>query len=383
VKVYTYKNYWKLALLLIALVIGVLSLTYTNRLVKKMAIEERKNMEIWAQATSYLADTDGQDENLNFYYNIITKNTTIPVILCDENDSIVAALNTKENIPENRKFLRKLIFKMEEEHEPIVVDLLGGDINTIYYEDSTILKQLTIYPYVQLGVITLFILVAYFAFSYSRKAEQNKVWVGMSKETAHQLGTPISSLMAWLEILEQTTENHEYLQEMQKDIHRLETITDRFSKIGSAPELPLSDLPKVMDQSIAYMKTRTSSNVVFEYSFTEVADLIIPLSKSLFNWVIENIIKNAVDAIGGKGTITISIAETDSEAIIRIKDTGKGISKSRQRTIFKPGYTSKERGWGLGLSLARRIIEQYHKGKIQVEYSEINQGTTFKITLPK
>lgn len=382
-KVYTYKNYWKLALLLIALVIGVLSLTYTNRLVKKMAIEERKNMEIWAQATSYLADTDGQDENLNFYYNIITKNTTIPVILCDENDSIVAALNTKENIPENRKFLRKLIFKMEEEHEPIVVDLLGGDINTIYYEDSTILKQLTIYPYVQLGVITLFILVAYFAFSYSRKAEQNKVWVGMSKETAHQLGTPISSLMAWLEILEQTTENHEYLQEMQKDIHRLETITDRFSKIGSAPELPLSDLPKVMDQSIAYMKTRTSSNVVFEYSFTEVADLIIPLSKSLFNWVIENIIKNAVDAIGGKGTITISIAETDSEAIIRIKDTGKGISKSRQRTIFKPGYTSKERGWGLGLSLARRIIEQYHKGKIQVEYSEINQGTTFKITLPK
>lgn len=382
-KVYTYKNYWKFALLLIALIIGILSLTYTNKLVKKMSIEERKNMEIWAQATSYLADTDGQDENLNFYYNIITKNTTIPVILCDGNDSIIASVNTKANTPENQKFLRKLIFKMEEEHEPIVVDLYGGEINIIYYEDSTILKQLSIYPYVQLGVISLFILVAYFAFSYSRKAEQNQVWVGMSKETAHQLGTPISSLMAWLEILEQNKENHEYLQEMQKDIHRLETITDRFSKIGSAPELPLSDLGKTMDQAIAYMKTRTSTNVKFEYDFSEVSDLIIPLSKSLFNWVVENIIKNAVDAMGGKGTITILLDENDNEAIIRIKDTGKGISKTKQRTIFKPGYTSKERGWGLGLSLAHRIIEQYHKGKIQVEESEINQGTTFKIVLPK
>lgn len=348
-----------------------------------MSVEERKNMEIWAQATSYLADTDGQDENLNFYYNIITKNTTIPVILCDGNDSIIASVNTKANTPENQKFLRKLILKMEEEHEPIVVDLYGGDINIIYFEDSTILKQLSIYPYVQLGVISLFILVAYFAFSYSRRAEQNQVWVGMSKETAHQLGTPISSLMAWLEILEQTTDNHEYLQEMHKDIHRLETITDRFSKIGSAPELPLSDLRKTMDQAIAYMKSRTSTNVKFEYDFSEIGDLIIPLSKSLFNWVIENIIKNAVDAMGGKGTVTILLDENENEAIIRIKDTGKGISKTKQRTIFKPGYTSKERGWGLGLSLAHRIIEQYHKGKITVEESEINQGTTFKIILPK
>ncbi len=380
---YTYKKQWKLALLIMAIIIGVLSLSYTNTLVKKMKIEERKNMETWAEATSYLANVDDQGQDFNFYLNIITKNTTIPVILCDSDGIIVSVGNIKEKKENNEHYLQKKIEKMAEEHDPIIIQLLDGETNAIYYEDSTILRQLSIYPYIQIGVITLFILIAYFAFSSSRKAEQNQVWVGMSKETAHQLGTPISSLMAWLEILEQNNENHDYLKEMHKDIARLETITDRFSKIGSKPDLPLSDLKKTLDLAIQYMQTRTSGRIKFEFNYNGISELILPLSKSLFNWVIENLIKNAVDAMGGEGNITTTLSETDNEAIIRIIDTGKGIQKSKHKAIFKPGVTSKDRGWGLGLSLTHRIIEQYHNGKIQVEYSELDQGTTFKIVLPK
>ncbi len=380
---YTYKKQWKLALLIMAIIIGVLSLSYTNTLVKKMEVEERKNMETWAEATSYLANVEDQGQNFNFYLNIITKNTTIPVILCDSDNNIVSVGNIKEKKENNENYLNRKLEKMAEEHDPIIIQLLDGETNTIYYEDSTILRQLSIYPYVQLGIISLFIVIAYFAFSSSRKAEQNQVWVGMSKETAHQLGTPISSLMAWLEILEQTNENHEYLDEMHKDIARLETITERFSKIGSKPDLPLTDLKKTIEAAIKYMQTRTSNKIVFEYKHSNISELIIPLSNSLFNWVIENLIKNAVDAMDGVGNITIALSESEKEAIIRIRDTGKGIQKSKHKTIFKPGFTSKDRGWGLGLSLTHRIIEQYHSGKIQVEYSEIAQGTTFKIVLPK
>lgn len=382
-KTYQYKNYWKLALLVIALLIGVVSLTYTDRLVNQMKVEERKSMEIWAEATRYFANTNDQGQNFNLYMRIITNNTNIPVILCDGDSNIVSIGNLNPNKEDNEIYLRRLIKKMTIEHDPIIINLPGGEINIIYYDDSTILKQLSIYPYVQLGVIALFFLVAYFAFSSSRKAEQNQVWVGMSKETAHQLGTPISSLMAWVEILENSDCNSEYVVEMQKDILRLETITERFSKIGSVPDLPLTDLKRSLNQAIDYLKTRTSTNVKIEFSHEGINELILPLSKALFNWVIENLIKNAVDAMNGKGDIAIELSENDKEAIIRVRDTGKGIAKSNQKTIFKPGYTSKERGWGLGLSLAHRIIEQYHNGKIFVEESELNQGTTFKIVLPK
>jgi len=313
----------------------------------------------------------------------MTSNTTIPVILCDSADNIVSAVNLNPDKENDDKYLRKLIVKMAERHEPIIIHFLDNDVNTIYYDDSTILKQLALYPYVQLGVISIFIFVAYFAFSASRKAEQNQVWVGMSKETAHQLGTPISSLMAWLEILDQSDENHDYVVEMQKDILRLQTITERFSKIGSVPELPLSDVANTLESAIKYMQSRTSSNVVIAYHANAKSGVILPLSKPLFNWVIENLIKNSVDAMNGKGNITVTLDETDKEVVIRVSDTGKGIPKNHQKTIFKPGFTSKERGWGLGLSLSRRIIEEYHNGKIFVESSEINQGTTFKLTLPK
>ncbi len=380
---YTKKRQWKVALFIVAVIIGVLSLSYTNLLVRKMEVEERKNMEIWAEAQAAIATTEDVQENINFYVDIITKNTTIPVILVDDNDSIVNAKNFGGKKEVSQKYLYKKLQKMKETNKSIDIDFKDGTHNYIYYEDSTILKQLTVYPYVQLGIISLFILISYLAFSSSRKAEQNQVWVGMSKETAHQLGTPISSLMAWIEILEQNDENRSHINEMEKDVNRLQMIAERFSKIGSAPELPLTDLRKTLESAINYMKTRTSKNIEFQFINNTTAEVILPLNSSLFHWVIENLVKNSVDAMEGKGTISIIMDESDNEAIIELRDTGKGIPKSKHKSIFNPGYTSKERGWGLGLSLVKRIIENYHRGKIGVLYSEINQGTTFRIMLPK
>ena len=380
---YTHKKRWKVVLFIVAIIIGVLSLTYTGRLVKKMEIEERKNMEIWAEAQASLANMDDMQQEITFYLNIITKNTTIPVILVNDNDSIVTAKNIKKSKENNVKYLYRKLEKMKGDHERIVIDFLDGTKNYIYYEDSTILKQLTIYPYVQLGVISLFIVIAYLAFSSSRKAEQNQVWVGMSKETAHQLGTPISSLMAWVEILKQNDIDQNYINEMGKDVNRLQMVAERFSKIGSIPELPLTDLRKVLDAAIGYMNTRTSKNIEFVLHYNTTGEVIIPLNDSLFHWVIENLAKNSVDAMNGKGKITLYLVENDKEAIIKMTDTGKGIPKSKHKTIFNPGYTSKERGWGLGLSLSKRIVENYHNGKVFVHSSEIDRGTTFKIVLPK
>lgn len=380
---YTKKRQWKVALLLVAVIIGVFSLSYTNQLVNKMKEEEHKRMVLWAEATKYLANSEDLGQNINFYLNVITNNTTIPVILTDGDDQIISALNLSNKKVETPEYQQKRLQRMKNGLDPIVINFVDGGKNIIYYEDSTILKQLAIYPYVQLTIIAFFILISYLAFSSSRKAEQNQVWVGMSKETAHQLGTPISSLMAWLEILEQTDENQQYLAEMQKDVNRLQMIAERFSKIGSLPELPLNNLVATLDAAIDYMKTRTSKNIEFKTHYNVEGEVIVPLNKSLFHWVIENIVKNAVDAMEGKGSITIYLVQNDKEASIEISDTGRGIPKSKHKTIFYPGHTSKERGWGLGLSLAKRIVENYHNGKIYVQSSELDKGTTFKMTLPK
>jgi signal transduction histidine kinase len=380
---YTHKRQWKVVLFVIAVVIGVLSLTYTGRLVRKMQSEERKNMEIWAEAQAEIANTENLNQEINFYLKILSTNTTIPVILVNDNNEIIYTANIKKSKTNNEKYLSQKLKKMEDRHEPIIINLPDNSKNIIYYDDSIILKQLSIYPYVQLGVISLFILMSYMAFSSSRKAEQNQVWVGMSKETAHQLGTPISSLMAWVEILDQYDDNKSYTKEMAKDINKLQMIAERFSKIGSTPELVISDLRKTLIAAVDYMKIRTSKNITFNLIFEVSDELFLPLNNSLFHWVIENLVKNAVDAMSGKGTITIKLIENKKDAVIEFSDTGKGISKSKHKWIFNPGYTSKERGWGLGLSLTKRIIENYHKGKIFVLNSEINKGTTFKILLPK
>ncbi len=380
---YTHKRQWKVVLFIIAVVIGVLSLTYTGRLVQKMQSEERKNMEIWAEAQAEIANTENLNQEINFYLKILSTNTTIPVILVNDDNKIVYTANIKKSKVNNEEYLYRKLEKMEVRHEPIIINLPDNSKNIIYYDDSIILKQLSIYPYVQLGVISLFILISYMAFSSSRKAEQNQVWVGMSKETAHQLGTPISSLMAWVEILDQNNDNKAYTSEMEKDIYKLQMIAERFSKIGSAPELIIYDLRKSLVSAIDYMKIRTSKNITFNLVFEASDELFLPLNNSLFHWVIENLVKNSVDAMSGRGTITIKLIENKKDAVIEFSDTGKGISKSKHKWIFNPGYTSKERGWGLGLSLTKRIIENYHKGKIFVLNSEINKGTTFKIILPK
>jgi len=380
---YTNKKQWKVALFITAIIIGVLSLWYTGQLVRKMEIEERKNMEIWAEAQAALASTDDLNQEIKFYLNIITKNTTIPVILVDDKDSILTALNIKKSKEGNIKYLYHKLEKMKEGHEPFIIKLYGSNKNYIYYEDSTILKQLSIYPYIQLGVISLFILIAYLAFSSSRKSEQNQVWVGMSKETAHQLGTPISSLMAWVELLKMKNVDENLIQEFEKDTHRLQKITERFSKIGSIPELIKTDVAETVTSTVEYLKTRSSSNVKFIIDFDATGKYEAPLNAALFSWVIENLCKNAIDAMNSNGTIHISLVEKENQLSIEVSDTGKGISKQYFKTVFQPGFTTKKRGWGLGLSLAKRIIENYHKGKIFLKQSEINKGTTFKIILNK
>lgn len=378
---YNYKRQWKFIIFFMAIAIGALSLVYTNILVKKLKTEERVKIEMWAEATRSIAIVDDITNDISFYLKVITNNKTIPVILTDKNDSIISHINLPDiNEP---GFYQKNLKKMKTEKEPIIIDLPEGNQNRIYYTDSTILKQLSAFPYIQLAIITVFIFISYFAFSRARSDEQNRVWVGMSKETAHQLGTPISSLMAWINILGQTETNTPYIAEMEKDIFRLQTITERFSKIGSQPSLHVESLVNVIENAINYMKTRTSKNINFITNYEVKSEVLLPLNRSLFNWVIENLVKNSVDAMDGKGTIKIKITETDKEAHIEIADTGKGIPKSKHKAIFNPGYTSKDRGWGLGLSLTKRIIKNYHNGKIFVAASDQNQGTTFKIILPK
>jgi signal transduction histidine kinase len=271
---------------------------------------------------------------------------------------------------------------MKSQHEPIVIDIPDSK-QYFYYKDSYILARIQFYPMIQLAIVFLFVFLAYFGFSSTRQAEQNQVWVGMSKETAHQLGTPISSLMAWVELLKMDQAGPEVIREVEKDVKRLETIADRFSKIGSTPVLLPENLLAVLDNSVRYLQNRTSDKVRFELHFGDLDELYVPLSLTLFEWVVENICKNAIDAMDGNGLITLSVRDQNQVVYLDITDSGKGISKSNYKVIFQPGYTTKARGWGLGLSLVKRIVENYHNGKIFVRNSEINRGTTFRIVLKK
>ncbi|MBR2194093.1 MAG: HAMP domain-containing histidine kinase [Salinivirgaceae bacterium] len=380
----TYRNkiFWKTFILVCATLIGGISLYYTNVLARNMATEEHKRMQIWAEATQQMAISENENE-ISFCLEIIRNNTTIPVILTDDENSIVQTRNLPESKANDSIYCRKRIEEMKSKHSPIVIYLPNNHMNFIYYDDSTVLKQLANFPFIQMSIIAIFLLVAYLAFSSSRRAEQNKVWIGMSKETAHQLGTPISSLMAWIEILKQDESNASYVAEMQKDIDRLQMIADRFSKIGSLPTLQPCNLSEAINTAVGYMRTRVSSNITLDVKDNTSHDVMVKLNTSLFNWVIENMIKNAIDAMEGKGCITIKLNETVKFAEILITDTGKGLAKNQFNAIFDPGYTTKERGWGLGLSLAQRIVKNYHRGKIMVQSSEIGVGTTFKILLPK
>jgi len=373
----------KFILFFSALVIASSSLIYTNFIVKKIADSERKKIELWAEAYKEVQEVDLDEELSMTVFKIIQENKTIPVILADEKDSIIAYINLDTTKIRKKDYLQKQLSIMKESREAIVIDYYQGKKNFIYYQDSLILKQLVYYPYIQLAIVFLFVLAAFFAFRSSQRAEENQVWVGMSKETAHQLGTPISSLLAWIEMLKLNDEDHTVVDEVTKDINRLETITERFSKIGSKPVLKETNVIEILDSSVEYLKRRTSSKVAYILNFGKYDTVNVPLNVALFEWVVENLCKNAIDAMAGIGSITIDVTNNPKNIFIEITDTGKGIPKSKYKTVFRPGYTSKKRGWGLGLSLAKRIIEIYHKGKIFVKTSEVGKGTTFKIILKK
>ena len=497
--IYLRKKRWKLILFAFAILIVAASLYYTNILVHQIRKDERKNVEIWADAIHQKADlvnftndlfeqikdeerkrvsivaeaqrrifTATSNEDLNFFLSIIGENNTIPVIVTDETGMIMNArninidtgkflegelkqefsvyppiavtyyLNKKiylyykdsnifaqlkqglddlirsffsevvlnsasvpviitdstgkkvyqsGNIPadklKDRSWVANTLQSMASQNTPIKVDLADTGVHYIYYQDSLLLTQLKYYPVVQLGVIFVFLMIAYLLFSYARKSEQNQVWVGMAKETAHQLGTPLSSMVAWMELLKLKGLDEETIREIEKDVQRLETITDRFSKIGSAARLEKTDIVAVVHDTVGYIRSRISAKVNFDIKPGLSKQILVPLNLHLFEWVIENLCKNAVDAMEGNGNVNIEITEDVDHIHIDIADTGKGIPKSRFKTIFRPGYTSKARGWGLGLTLTKRIVENYHAGKIFVKSSTLNKGTIFRIILKK
>lgn len=382
---YKYKIRLKYILLIVAVIIGLSSLLYTNRLVKELKLEEKKKVELWAEATQQLIELDLNDTvtNINFLVKVIENNNTVPVILMNEKGDTTTTRNLKSKRLKNPKYLARQVEIMKKEHDPIEIVLGNDEKNYIYYKDSLILTKLAYFPYAQLGVIILFILVAYLAFSSSRKFEQNQVWVGLTKETAHQLGTPTSSLMGWVNVLKMKKVDPQLVNDFEQDVVRLEKITERFSKVGSKPILTSTNVIPVIINGINYIKSRSSSKIQFNIGFSEADNIKIPLNVPLFEWVIENLSKNAIDAMKGEGTFEIKLTNNTKVIFIDFIDTGKGLHKSMFKTIFKPGFTSKERGWGLGLSLSKRIIEMYHNGKIYVLHSEVNKGTTIRIVLKK
>ena len=413
--IYFKKRRWKRLIFLVAILIGVASIFYTNNLVRKLKAEERTKVVTWVNALKTLISEPGdslkleissiqpslqklspdtlkyfvftpnelkyQNDVIQFLSDILTYNVTIPIIIVDSDGTINNSRNLSKHAEKN---IERELEIMKSQNEPIEILLSATEKQYVYYRESSILIALRYYPIVQFFVIIIFILVSYFAFSSSRKAEQNLVWVGMAKETAHQLGTPISSVIAWVELLKDENVNPEIIHELTKDTDRLEKIVERFSKVGSVPELYPENIINVVQNSVDYLGKRISKKIELQFIKPKFTEIFIPVSASLFSWVIENMVKNSVDAMEGKsGKITIELEEKNSEIFIDITDDGKGIPKSKQKTIFNPGFTTKKRGWGLGLSLSKRIIEMYHNGKLTLKNSEQGQGTTFRISLKK
>ena len=378
----------KIMLVVMAIAIAVTSLLVSHYLVKDLSNEERNKMETWAEALRMLSHAD-ETTDLSLVLNVMQGNNTIPVVVMNAEGKVTdyrnIVLDAKTG-EDSMVYLVKYGQKLYRDGRYIKIYMGDSakvqDYQLVCYDESTLLKRLSSYPYWQLGIVMIFVVVAIFALLSSKKAEQNKVWVGLSKETAHQLGTPISSLMAWVEILKENHPDDDLIPEMDKDVKRLERIAERFSKIGSLPEPKEGSMNEVLEHVIDYMDRRTSNKVEMVRDFTE-EDVIVRMNSSLFEWVIENLCKNAVDAMEGKGRLVLTLREEPHRAIIEVTDNGKGIRKRDIKNVFTPGFTTKQRGWGLGLSLARRIVEDYHKGRIFVKSSEVGKGTTFRVEMPK
>ena len=389
--IYELRRYGKIAFLIASASVVALFLYFSNGLISDLSAQERERMEIWADATKQIISATSGTGNaggtdIDFLLSIIQRNTTIPVLLTDSEGNILQHRNFKlpatEGDPRNDEFLKERLDRLRGSSNTIRIELAPGETHYLYYEDSTLLRRLSVFPYIQLLVMLAFIAVVYFAVLSTKKAEQNKVWVGLSKETAHQLGTPISSLMAWMELLPDMGVDPDTVAEMNKDVNRLSTIASRFSKIGSAPRMEPADLNVITSEASGYMATRISPKISLRCN-TAAGTLPVMACAPLLAWVIENLVKNAVDAMDGNGNITVETKSTLPGASIEISDTGKGISRKNFDTIFRPGYTTKKRGWGLGLTLARRIIEEYHGGRIYVARSAPGAGTTFRIDFPR
>lgn len=389
------RRLFPVSFILISMTVVSYFLYYSGTLVDELAVQERARMQIWADATRQIINTDdtvSSPATLEFLLSIIEDNRTIPLLRTDDEGTIIMQRNFSLPQPidslapwelsdANKRYLQSKLDRLRQSPNVIHIDISEGNVQHLYYEDSRLLKTLNIYPYILVLVMVIFIAIIYLALRASKKAEQNRLWVGLSKETAHQLGTPISSLMAWLPLLEAEGVDHDTVKEMDKDVNRLSTIASRFSKIGSKPNMEPSDLNAVVGQSVDYMKSRISRRITLTFTQSSVP-INANLSAPLLEWVMENLIKNAVDAMDGQGSITVEVKSTTDNAIIMVSDTGKGMTRKQRRDIFKPGYSTKKRGWGLGLTLVRRIVTQYHGGKIYVSDSQPGIGTTFVIELP-
>lgn len=377
----------KILLVLAAIFIAVASLLISHSLIRDLAQQERSKMEVWAEAMRTLSEAD-DSADLSLVLKVLDENNTIPVVVLGKDGMVTEYRNVKisaSNKSDSVKYVNKVAQQMKAAGQVIRIPLTNNhnDYIEVCYDESLMLRRIAIYPYIQLGVVMLFVVVAIFALLTSKRAEQNKVWVGLSKETAHQLGTPISSLMAWLAILKETYPNDKLLPELDKDVQRLQLVADRFSKIGSIPEPVPASMNEVLYHVVDYMDRRTSKKIQMIADLPN-EDIIIKMNASLFEWVIENLCKNAVDAMGGEcGQIVLHLEQLENKVVVEISDTGKGIKKKNIKNVFRPGFTTKQRGWGLGLSLAKRIVEDYHHGKIFVKSSELGKGTTFRIELKK
>ena len=368
-----------LALIAVAIVSG--TIFYSNFLAKKIEVEERQKIRQWVEANKFIA-TAPQNIDLTLASSIQQQNADIPIIWTNENDSIIDSRNLDSSLASSKSYLQKKLKEFKSGHPPVIL-VLNNDpyvADKYYYGDSKLLKQVRYFPIIQLLIVALYIFITFYAISVRNKSTQNQVWAGMAKETAHQLGTPISSLEGWVEMLKEKETHSSISAEMEKDVNRLKLISDRFGKIGSAPKLEEKDITEQVEKMVAYIKRRSTDKVNFTVDKPE-HKVLANISEPLFDWVIENLLKNALDAINGKGLINIKIKQRPGQAIIDITDSGKGISKQNIGKVFKPGFTTKKRGWGLGLSLAKRIIEQYHKGQLYVKSSEPGKGTTFRIVL--
>lgn len=377
----TFDNFKKIRIVftIVAVIIVALSIYFTNKLVKEMEKEELQRIELWAEATQLVA-SDDLSSDFSFALKVLENNNSIPVMIVDEKENVITHRNIK--LPEKKtdQYLSQKLAEMKDSHEPIQLVLDENTYQYLYYDDSLLLKRLAYYPHIQAGLIVAFFGLLFFFFSSAKRSEQNRVWVGLSKETAHQLGTPISSLMAWMEIIKNGELPEEMIPEMEKDVNRLQIVAERFSKIGSIPELQTTSVKEVVGSTLAYMQKRCPKKINISAHY-DSEDIFININKPLFAWVLENLCKNAVDAMEEEGTITTHVFTEGGKVVIDIEDTGKGIPKSKFKTIFNPGYTTKKRGWGLGLSLVKRIVEEYHHGKIFVKKSEIGKGTTIRIQI--